>query len=72
MKTTEKKEKPSPKRCVCGGVAVFIKTKHGKSISCPNPTKCKGNIRTTWNSHQDLAIAEWNNLIDTFVNGKGQ
>lgn len=71
MKTTVKKEKPTPKRCVCGAEDVIVKTKHGKAITCPNPEKCLGNIRTTWNRHQDLAIAEWNNLIDSFVGSRG-
>lgn len=71
MKTTEKKEKPTPKRCLCGAEAIIVKTKCGKCVSCPNPAKCDANLRTTWNKHQDMAIAEWNHLVDSFVDGRG-
>ena len=67
-----KKEKPTPKRCVCGAVAIVCKTRFGKMVSCPNPEKCKGNLRTRWQKHGDLAISEWNTLVDSFVCGSGQ
>lgn len=66
MKKQEKKEKPVPKKCVCGAEAITVKTKHGKMITCPNPLRCKGNLRTTWKSNEDLAIAEWNALISDY------
>lgn len=66
MKKTEKKEKPVPKRCVCGAEAIIVKTRNGKMVSCRNPIICKANLRTTWKSHEDLAIVEWNNMITSF------
>lgn len=69
-KKTEKKEKPTPKRCACGAIAISVKTKHGKLITCPNPTNCVGNFRTTWKRSEDQAIAEWNNLINSFISEK--
>ena len=60
MKKTEKKEKPTPKRCVCGLEAITVKTRAGKMVSCPNPIGCRANLRTTWKSN------EWNGLIDSF------
>lgn len=69
---TEKKEKPTPKRCVCGAEAIIVKTRSGKMVSCPDPLNCKANLRTAWNSHQDLAIAEWNNLVTSFRASSGR
>lgn len=66
MKKTEKKEKPTPKRCVCGAEAIIVKSRSGKMVSCPGPMRCKVNLRTMWHKHEDLAIAEWNSLIDSF------
>lgn len=70
MKKTEEKEKPTPKRCVCGAEAITVKTRHGKMISCPDPMNCPGNLRTTWKRSEILAIAEWNNLVGTFISEK--
>ena len=70
MEKTKKKEKPVPLKCVCGGEAITVKTKHGKMVTCPNPLKCEGNLRTTWQKNEDLAIVEWNNLIHTFIHEK--
>lgn len=67
MKKTEKKEKPTPKRCVCGAEAAIVKTRSGKMISCPDPTNCDANLRTMWNKHLDMAIVEWNGLVDSFT-----
>lgn len=66
-KTTqkEKKEKLTPKPCICGSAAVVVKSKGKKLISCPNPERCKRNLRTMWHGHELSAIAEWNNLIDS-------
>ena len=66
MKKTEKKQKPVPKRCVCGAEAIVVKTRAGKMVSCPNPIGCVANLRTTWKSNEDSAINEWNGLIDSF------
>lgn len=68
MKDKKKKEKPTQKRCVCGNTAIITKTKHGKMVTCPNPMKCKANLRTRWHKGQDSAIAEWNNMIDSYHN----
>ena len=66
MKETEKKEKPTPKRCVCGSEAAFVKTRSGKMFTCPDPVKCKANLSTAWNKHEELAIIEWNGLVDSY------
>lgn len=66
MKKTEKKEKPVPKRCVCGKAAALVKTRGGKMITCPDPLNCKGNLRTRWHRHEQLAVAEWNGLVSSF------
>ncbi len=64
-KESKKKEKPTPKRCVCGSVPIISKTRLGKMVTCPNPEKCIGNLRTRWQKHEDTAIAEWNALVDS-------
>lgn len=66
MKKTEKKEKPKPRRCVCGSAAILVKNKGKKMISCPDPINCRSNLRTMWKSKEDAAIAEWNGLVDSF------
>ena len=66
MKETKKKEKPIPKRCFCGAEAILVKTRSGKMLTCPDPLNCKANLRTTWKKHQDMAIAEWNSLVEEF------
>ena len=65
-KVTEKKEKPIPKKCVCGKEAVFVKTRAGKMFTCPAPLNCKGNLRTAWKKSLDLAVLEWNDQVDSF------
>ena len=66
MKKTEKKQKPVPKRCVCGSEAITVKNRDKKMISCPNPMLCRANLITMWNKSEDLAINEWNGLVDSF------
>ena len=66
MKETKKKEKPIPKRCVCGSEAILVKTRSGKMYSCPNPINCKANLRTRWHKGDEQAIVEWNGLVDSF------
>jgi ssDNA-binding Zn-finger/Zn-ribbon topoisomerase 1 len=66
MAKSEKKEKPVPKKCVCGRGGIIVKSRAGKMISCPDPLNCKANLRTIWHSHEESAIAEWNGLVDSF------
>lgn len=66
MKKTEKKEKPKPKRCVCGSEAITVKNRSKKMISCPDPMKCRANLRTLWRGTEAEAISEWNGLVDSF------
>lgn len=66
MKKAVKQEKPVPKRCVCGREAVFVRTRSGKMYTCPNPANCKANLRTAWHKHEDLAITQWNSLVDGY------
>lgn len=66
METARVKDKPHLKRCVCGRNAIDIRFKGKKMISCPNPEKCIGNLRTQWHGRMDDAIAEWDNLVDSF------
>ena len=61
-----KKEKSVPLRCACGAEACVVKVKGKKMVSCPNPERCVGNLRTTWNRSEDEAIAEWNNIVTGF------
>ena len=62
-KKAETKEKPTPKKCVCGKPAITVKVRRGKMITCPDPMSCQANLRTRWSSHESTAIAEWNNLV---------
>lgn len=66
MKAKEKKDKPTPVRCVCGREAAVLVFRGKKMISCPNPEKCVGNFRTLWKSHKEEAVAEWNSIINSF------
>lgn len=66
MEKTEKKEKPKPKRCVCGSEAIIVKNRGKKMVSCPDPLNCRANLRSMWKSSQDAAIAEWNGIVDSF------
>lgn len=70
MQKKDKKEKPVPRKCVCGATAITVKTRSGKMVTCPNPMRCEGNLRTSWNRSEDQAIAEWNNLVSTFISEK--
>lgn len=63
MKRTEKKEKPSPDRCVCGKEAVIIRFHGKKMVSCPNPEKCTGSLRTPWLGSEDEAVLRWNTEV---------
>lgn len=72
MEKKTKEEKPVPKRCICGAEAITCKTKHGKMVTCPNPAKCGGNLRTRWLKSEDLAIKEWNALVNSFAYGSGK
>ena len=66
MKTEVKKEKPAPKRCVCGADAIIVRFRGKEMFSCPNPERCIGNLRTLWHGRECDAISEWNNLVDSF------
>ena len=65
MKESEKKEKPVPVKCICGKPAIIVKSKSGKMVTCADPMNCHGNMRTTWVSHESIAIAQWNSLIQS-------
>ena len=67
----EKKEKLVPKPCVCGRTAVIVKARGGKMITCPEPMKCKANLRTRWAGHEQTAVAEWNNLVAGYRHNGG-
>lgn len=66
MKKTEKKTKPTPKRCVCGLEAVIVKNRGKKMVSCPDPMNCRANLRSMWKSTEEAAIVEWNGIVDSF------
>ena len=70
MKAESKKEKSTPKKCVCGGKAVPVTFRGKKMVSCPNPEKCQGNLRTRWHRSIDEAVLEWNGLVDSFKYAK--
>ena len=70
MEKTKKKEKPTPKRCICGAEAITVKTRLGKMITCPDPINCAGNIRSTWKKSEDAAIVEWNTLIRSLIENR--
>lgn len=55
------------KQCVCGRSAIIVKSRLGKLVSCPNPTNCKGNLRTPWRKSEEQAITDWNILVDCFT-----
>lgn len=59
----QKKEKPAPKKCVCGREAIIVKSKGKKMVSCPNPLKCSANLRTAWHSNEEKAVEQWNSLF---------
>ena len=66
MKTEKVKEKPTPVRCVCGGEAATVIFRGKKMVSCPNPEKCEGNLRTQWRGRMEEAIDDWNGMINSF------
>ena len=66
MKTKAEDKKPSPKRCVCGSDAITVRFRGKKMVSCPNPERCIGNLRTRWYGQELSAVLEWNNLVDSF------
>ena len=66
MDKTTKKEKPIPKRCVCGLAAAIVNQRGKKMVTCPNPERCQGNLRTMWHGHELSAIAEWDSLVDSY------
>ena len=68
----KKKEKPIPKRCVCGLEPVLVKTRSGKMMSCRDPLNCVSNIRTRWNKYEESLIVEWNSLIDSFYENQNR
>ena len=35
-------------------------------ISCPNPMKCRANLRTMWSGSESECITEWNSLVESF------
>ena len=65
MKTASKKERPVPKKCICGKGGVTVKSRFGTMVSCPNPIQCEGNFRTQWRRNEELAIVEWNSLVES-------
>lgn len=66
-KTEKKKqEKPIPKKCVCGAMPVSVTKRGGLMLSCPNPVKCPGNLRTRWVKEELTAIVEWNCVVSEF------
>lgn len=66
-----KKEKPTPKRCICGKEAIIVKTRSGKMVTSCNPERCKANLRTAWQKHEVVAIEEWNALVASYSGSKG-
>ena len=62
----KKEGKPVPLRCVCGCDACVVKVRGKKMVSCPDPERCVGNLRTTWNRSEEGAIEEWNNVVTGF------
>lgn len=65
MQKSEKKEKPTPIRCICGKEAAIVVYRGKKMVSCPNPLKCSGNFRTPWKRSRDEAISTWNTMIQS-------
>ena len=65
-KAKPKKEKPIPKRCVCGKMPTTVSVRGGRMLTCPNPFACPGNLRTRWNKSIDAATVEWNGVVSEF------
>lgn len=36
-------------------------------ITCPDPLNCRANLRTGWMGHESMVIAEWNNLVNEYI-----
>lgn len=54
---------PQPLPCVCDRGGIIVKSRSGNMVTCPNPVRCEANLRTSWHSHEESAIAEWNGLV---------
>lgn len=50
--------------CVCGRAAVVVRHRGKKMISCPDPVKCRCNLRTLWYGSKDAAVAAWNKMVE--------
>ena len=50
--------------CVCGRAAVVVRHRGKKMISCPDPVKCRGNLRTLWYGSEEAAVAAWNRMVE--------
>lgn len=62
--TRKNKDAPElPNKCVCGRVPVVVRTRGGRMLSCPDPAKCPGNLRTMWRKSEIEAVKEWNGLV---------
>lgn len=65
-KEKPKKEKPIPKRCVCGKQPAVVKIRRGVMLTCPDFTHCPANLRTRWVKGIDAATVEWNGIVDSY------
>ena len=72
VKEKKEKQKPIPKRCICGSLPILVKTRAGKMLSCPNPLKCTANIRTRWNKYEEQMTVEWNGEVDSFYEAQNR
>ena len=50
--------------CVCGKAAVVVRHRGKKMISCPDPVRCRGNLRTLWYGSEEAAVAAWNRMVE--------
>ena len=66
MAVKEKKQDEAPVLCACGSEAVIVVYHGKKMVSCPNPEKCIGNLRTQWYGSKKEAIAVWNTTVNSF------
>lgn len=67
MSKSERKEKPIPKKCICGRGGIVVKSRGSKMVSCPDPMNCKANLRTMWYGHEESAVVAWNKLVDSYA-----
>lgn len=67
----KEKETIIPKPCACGKAAAMVRRRGGIMYSCPEPMRCKGNLRTRWCGHEQTAAAEWNSLVAEFYHAGG-